>query len=86
MHELRYALRMLRKQPGISVIAILLLALGIDGNTAIFSVIIAVVLNPLAFPKLEQIGSGALLPTWSPARRPALVEPILGLRTSLTQA
>jgi putative ABC transport system permease protein len=54
-HDIRFALRGLRARPGSALVTVLILALGIGANTAVFSVVDALVLRPLSFPQPEQL-------------------------------
>src|SRR4051794_38816894 len=55
LHDLRYALRTLARNPGFACVSILALALGVGANSAIFTVVQSVLLRPLPFPRSDQL-------------------------------
>lgn len=74
LHDLRFALRGFRRNLGLTVVTVLVLALGIGANTAIFSVVDALVLRPLPFPapqELVAIPDGVMYPDFVDLRAQA---------------
>ena len=55
MKDIRFGMRSLLRRPGFAAIAVITLALGIGINTALFSVVNGVLLNPLPFPNADQM-------------------------------
>src|SRR5947207_7789470 len=55
MNDLKYAFRTLVKSPAFTLVAIITLALGIGASTAIFSVLVAVLLRPMPYPNQERL-------------------------------
>ena len=68
VHDLRYAIRLLRQRPWVTASILLTLAIGIGANTAIFSFVDAIILKPLPYPNGSRMISLWERRIWAPSR------------------